>query len=206
MSSKSLPRSVDDNRHDSPERAAKHLCRGFVLHDEGGYEQAVDAFAVADKIWFDVDEETARRSAQAYVDALRAKDEIEEQVANQKQLAYTDWSPVYDALRTRGVTLDINQTYAHFTKQAWKHHKTGDDYWAYILKAQQLVVQAAVGDDDYPHKDSDGLNGYGPEPTLYLVGVECHDCHDSERWEQAVRVMTEYFQQIIRLRGDDDET
>lgn len=182
------------------ERAAEAMVNGFIFHDRGDYEQSIEAFTIADKIHFGVDEETARGAAEGYVNALKAKDELEDYVDTMSDLDSVSWFSVFKPLRKRANALGINTQYAHLTTEAWKQHKIGGDYWTPVLEAQQYVVQAAIDDPEYPHKQSDGRNGYGPEPALYLVSVECHDLHTESRVELGKRIMTEYYKQIIRMR------
>jgi len=180
--------------------AAKAICEGFRLHDQGQYREAIDSFSEADEIWFDVNEQTARKAATAYVDALRLKDEIER---NNELIGLGNWDQVEGAFRRRAEVLGIDTAYAPLVTDAWKAHKVEEDYWTPMLLAQQLVVQAATGNEDYPPKASDAEHGFGPEPTRYLLGVELHDLHTEDRWSEAVANMTTYFERILELRNDD---
>jgi len=180
--------------------AAKAICKGMQEHDRGKYRDAIKSFTVADQIWFGVDEQTARKAATAYVDALRLKDEIEK---HNELIGLGEWDQVERAFRRRANALGIDRGYAVLTTEAWKAHKLEEDYWTPMLLAQQLVVQAATGNEDYPPKDSDAQHGFGPEPTRYLLGVELHHLHEKDRWAEAVENMTTYFERILELRNDD---
>lgn len=204
----SLPR--DHER--SPSYMADRLCAGFVHHDERNREAAVEAFAAVDRLQFaHVDSEAATRAAVGYVDALWAKDAIEascrveassEDSAAQSSgeefdtaaLAGADWSPVEEAFRRRASAVGIDERYAELTTEAWRAHKTGDDYWTPMMHAQCLELRAAIRDPAYPDKPRHGQGGFGPEPARYALGNELHD---TRRWEEAREVMTPYFRFVL---------
>jgi hypothetical protein len=191
-----------ENEHSKQARiAAEAICQGMILHDRREYRGAIDSFTETDVIWFDVDDETARNAATAYVDALRLKDEIER---HNDLIGLGEWDQVEGAFRRRAEALGINRAYAPLTTDAWMAHKLEENYWTPFLLAQQLVVQAATGIEDYPRKESDARHGLGPEPARYLLSVELHDLHDEQRWEEAAANMTTYFETILRLREDED--
>lgn len=199
----------DTDRSASSESVATRLCEGFRHHDERRREAAIDAFTVVDAYQFaHVDRSTARRAATAYVDALWAKDAVEDRHRNgeaedaidREALADADWSAVESALAERAALVGIDPEYAALTTEGWRRHKVGGDYWTPHLRAQELELQAAIQDPDYPGKPRHGGSGAGPEATRYLLGVELHDCR---RWEEARDVMVPYFERIVRSRGGD---
>jgi len=196
-------RLIDDSHSGSSskaETAATAICEGMKLHDEGEYEQAIEEFTTTDAIWFDVPTAVARGGAIGYVEALRSKDRLDDPSTDSPLSNRTLWELVKSSLIARGEILGINRRYGIRTTQAWYQHKTGGDYWTPFLDAQRAVVQAAIDDPQYPRKGSDGTQGYGPEPVVYLLAVELHDLHSTERWKQAQQIMTMYFEQILRLR------
>jgi len=197
---------------DMRERAremASALCRGFVAHDDGDRAEAIEAFSTVDRHQFaHLDEERAREASVAYVDALFAKDDVElEHLRNgdldAESLDATDWGPVLRQFRIRAATAGIDPEYARASATAWRRHKTGGDYWTPMQRAQMLELRAALADPSYPGKPKYGQSGFGPEPVRYVAGVELHDMHSESHWEQAITVMTPYFERI--LRGHDDE-
>jgi hypothetical protein len=194
----------DGARSATPESIATRLCEGFQHHDERRREAAIDAFAAVDAFQFaHVGDATARRAGAAYVEALWAKDAVEDRHRNgaaadaidREALAEADWSAVASALAERAALVGIDPEYAALTTEGWRRHKVGGDYWTPHLRAQELELQAAVQDPDYPEKPRDGEFGAGPEATRYLLGVELHDCR---RWEAARDVMVPYFAAIRR--------
>lgn len=196
--------SADADRSATPESVATRLCEGFQHHDERRREAAIDAFATVDAFQFaHVDRSTIRRAATAYVDALWAKDAVEDRHRNgeaedaldREALADADWSAVESALAERAALLGIDPEYAALTTEGWRLHKVGGDYWTPHLRAQELELQAAIQDPNYPAKSRHGTSGAGPEATRYLLGVELHDCR---RWEEARDVMVPYFEAIRR--------
>lgn len=185
------------------EHMAEQMCRGFIEHDRGDRDAATDAFAAVDERQFrHVDRRDARLAATAFVEALWAKDEIEFQYLTDRTidrdgLREADWSPVRRAFRKRASLLEIDQEYAALKTEAWRRHKTDGDYWTPFQKAQVLELRAALQDPEYPRKAKDGRSGFGPETLRYTLGVELHDMHAAEYWEQAKDVMTPYFERIL---------
>jgi len=193
-------------------RAARHmareLCAGFRYHDRGDRAAAVESFAEVDRRQFArVDGEAARRAAAAYVRALWAKDDLEEEHMEDGRIDPDsirdgDWGAVHAALIDRADAVGMDRAYATATTHAWRSHKANGDYWTPTLRAQLIEFRAATGDDDYPRKPSDGRQGFGAAPVRYLLGVELHDLHGDEHWAEAVRVMEPYYARILRAHGD----
>ena len=184
---------------------AKHLGLGFVHHDERRREAAVEAFAVVDRFQFDhVSAETARLASVAYVDALWAKDRIEDAhrvdgEIDPESLDEADWSDVESAFARRASLVNIDSHYAELSTRAWRRHKTGGDYWTPMQEAQLYELRAALQDPDYPHKLRDGKSGFGPEPMRYVLGIELHDMR---RFEEGLEAMRPYFERILAAHGD----
>jgi hypothetical protein len=198
-------------RDDLARQMAEALCRGFRAHDKQKRGAAVRAFGAVDQHQFaHLDTTAAYDAAEAYVDALWAKDRLEEDhrrddgLLDKEALADLPWLDVYDAFAERAEIVGIHPVYAHESTQAWKFHKTGDDYWTPMLAAQTWELRTAMQNDDYPDKAHHGRSGWGPEPARYLVGVELHDRHTYPDWEQAVAVMTPYYQAILDAHDSDD--
>jgi hypothetical protein len=180
---------------------AEQLCRGFKYHDERRRSESIEAFAEADCRQFEhCPEKTIREASRAYVDALWQKDDVEDSCRvdgriDPDLLDDADWSPVESAFRRRATLLGMDSRYAELSTIAWRRHKTGGDYWTPIKRAQTYELRAALQDPDYPHKPRHGDSGWGPEAARYVVGVELHDMR---RWEEAVEVMTPYFERVLR--------
>lgn len=194
---------------EAAEYMAKQVCLGFQAHDEGDRDGAVDAFFEVDRRQFaHVDDREARAAAAAYVDALWAKDRIEDRhrrdgVLDRQALAEADWGPVAGAFRERAAHVGIDPRYAELSTRAWEHHKTGRDYWTPMVRAQVFELRAALQDPDYPRKPSDGLAGPGPEPMRYALAVELHDMHTEDRWAEAAAVMRPYYGRVLRAHRTD---
>lgn len=196
-------------KQQDPQNAAMHMVMGFVYHDKKERELSERAFAVADRFQFrHVSEETARRSSEAYVDALWEKDRLETDCRVDGELDVAaldeaDWSPVRDAFEQRAELVGIDSRYAELSTVAWRRHKVGGDYWTPMERAQMYELRAALQDPEYPHKLRDGQSGHGPEATRYALGVELHDMR---RFDETVEVMTPYFERIAeRNRAHSDE-
>lgn len=211
MAAAERPDGVErDDGTDRPARyMARELCAGFRYHDRGERAEAVASFHEVDRRQFaHLDDGTALDAAEAYVEALFAKDAVEAPHRRERDgrldrepVADADWSPVRSALADRAAAVGMDPAYAEATARSWRNHKTGGDYWSPMLRAQLVEFRAAIGADAYPDKPSDGLAGAGPEPVRYLLGAELHDLHDPTRWEEALRVMTPYFDRILRAHG-----
>lgn len=206
-------RHPESKANDKPGRKAKRtasymsdkLCKGFIHHDRRERQKSVEAFAAVDRLQFvHLDETTARRAAEGYVDALWVKDEVEESCRvdgelDPEALRAADWSEMTAAFERRADAAGIDPRYAELTTQAWIEHKLGGDYWTPMMHAQMLELRAALQDPTYPDKSRHGRGGFGPEPARYALGNELHD---TRRWEEAREVMTPYFQRILNEHDD----
>lgn len=211
---------ADVDREVRPDHLAEKICEGFVRHDRRDREGAVEAFFEVDRNQFaHIDDDAAREAAEAFVDALWAKDEVERAyvVASESAddpeafddagLAAADWSAVTEHLARRAEVVGMDPEYATATTEAWRRHKTGGDYWTPTMVAQNHEVRAAVGDSgtgrEAPVKNRHGRSGFGHLPARYLVGIELHDMRTEEHWKQAAAVMTPYFAEILAAHGGD---
>jgi hypothetical protein len=187
---------------------AEQVCLGFRAHDRRKRERAVEAFAFVDRHQFaHLDAATARAAAAAYVDALWAKDEVEESCTVDGELDYdalaeADWGSVRMAFAKRASVVGMDPRYARDSTVAWKRHKVGGDYATPMQRAQVYELRAAMGDPGYPDKPHQGQSGFGPEAARYLLAVELHDMHTEGHWEQARDVMIPYFERVLRAHED----
>ncbi|MFP4590720.1 MAG: hypothetical protein ACLFMX_01345 [Halobacteriales archaeon] len=190
---------------------ATQVIRGFQAHDDGRRADAVRAFAAVDAHQFQhLDAGDARLAAEAYVDALFEKDEVEFAYLRNGDidaagLAEADWGTVRNSFRVRAAVADIDPEYAVAATDAWKHHKTGGDYWTPIQRAQMYELRTALQDPSYPDKPRYGRGGFGPEPARYALAIELHDMRDPAYARQAVDVMVPYYTRILREHTHDDD-
>ena len=200
---------------DLAEHAAEKICEGFLMHDRRDREGAVEAFFAVDRLQFaHLDAAAALEAAEAFVDALWAKDAVEAGYVeadgseddpedfDDAGLAAADWRPVADALARRAEVVGMDPAYATATTLAWCRHKTGGDYWTPTLRAQAHEVRAAMGEAGTA-KNRHGQSGFGHLPARYLVGLELHDMRTEAHWKQAAVVMTPYFAEILAAHGGD---
>jgi hypothetical protein len=179
---------------------ADQLGRGFLHHDRRERDAAIEAFAKVDVLQFEhLDEIEAREAAEGYVDALWAKDEVEDSCRadgeiDRDRLAEADWSAVEAGFKRRAEVVGIDPKYAPLTTEAWIKHKIGGDYWTPMMEAQMLELRVALQDPEYPDKPRYGQSGFGAEPARYALGVELHD---TRQYEQGHEAMTPYFQRIL---------
>lgn len=188
-----------------PTEIAASIGVGFVAHDKRERQESVEAFAAVDRFQFrHLNNETAREAAVAYVDALWAKDAVEDSCRtddgfDREALDAADWTPVREAFARRASLVGADTEYAKLSTVAWRRHKTGGDYWTPLQKAQMYELRAALQDPDYPNKLRDGNSGFGPEPARYALGVELHD---TRRYEEGVEAMTPYFERVAAAHDD----
>ena len=196
-----------------PRTAAQALVTGFVAHDNRNREQAIEAFQTVDDFQFPfLSNQATTDAANAYVDALWAKDDVEDEarrgdgVLDPAELATVSYRAVERAFERRARVTGADSQYAVHKKQAWRQHKLGGDYWTPVLHGHRAELRAILRDDDYPHKNRHGLPGFGSLPVLYLFGVELHDTvntHgeiDEKAYSFGIDVVTAYFQRIRRLQ------
>lgn len=195
--------SVDEYGIDRQARyLAEQYCSGFQLHDRRQREESLEAFYTVDRNQFaHLDDDEAFRAAEAYVDALWAKDEIEKRHMSDGEIdaeaiATADYEGVYEALSERAGIVGMDEAYAEHTTAAFQNHKAGEDYWTPFMRAQSIELAVALG-EEYPDKPRGGQSGFGPLATRYLVGVELHDMHSSQAWDEAIRLMTPYYRRIL---------
>ena len=200
---------------DRPTEVAEKICEGFVRHDRRDRDGAVAAFFAVDRAQFaHLEDEDALAAAEAFVDALWAKDAVEAEHVEAAEsgtspesfddagLAAADWSEVAGHLARRAAIVGMDLEYATATTVAWRRHKTGGDYWTPTLCAQAHEVRAAM-DGEEAAKHRHGRSGFGHLPARYLVGLELHDMRTESHWKQAVAVMTPYFAEILDAHGGD---
>ncbi|AZH26798.1 hypothetical protein [Haloplanus aerogenes] len=186
---------------------AGQLGRGFVYHDQRRREAAVKAFAAVDALQFaHLDEDAATEAAEAYVDALWAKDEVEDACRvdgdgriDADGVAEADWSAVEEGFERRAEVAGIDSAYASLTTEAWINHKAGGDYWTPMMKAQMFELRAAMQDPEYPDKPRSGQSGFGPEPARYALGIELHD---TRKFDEGREAMTPYFERVLDAHDD----
>lgn len=197
QNSKTLP--ISELSKAEPREIARQLLLGFKHHDQRNREDAIAAFTNVDRFQFrHVDPETARRASVAYVDALWAKDAVENAHMENGEfdraaLDDADWSPVREAFERRAAAVEIDPAYAELSTVGWRRHKTGGDYWTPLMRAQVHELRTALRNPDYPEKPRYGQSGFGPEAARYALGVELHDLR---LHQQAVQAMVPYFQRI----------
>lgn len=210
QSDQNITASQPSPDEDLPRFMATQICRGFVEHDRGNHAAAHEAFEAVDRLQFPhLEEEHISPAAEAFVDALWAKDNIEFQYLregemDQEGIQNADWSPVRQKFRERAALLEIDPEYAVLKTKAWKRHKAGGDYWTPFLQAQLYELRAALQDPEYGVKPKDGQSGFGPEAHRYVLGVELHDMHTDRHWKQAVQAMIPYFELIVEEQDNDE--
>jgi hypothetical protein len=197
------------DRRERASEMATALCRGFVAHDNGEREEAIEAFSTVDRNQFPkLDDGDVRLAATAFVDALWAKDDIEfrhlsEGEFDRDGIREASYSPVKRELRKRAAIVGADPRYAETKATAWRRHKAGGDYWTPFLRSQIYEVRAAIDEPEYPNKPRSGVSGPGPEPMRYMLAFELHDMRTEAHWKQGIDVMIPYFERILEEHRDE---
>jgi len=201
----------DGSRADDPHATARHLAErlsaGFRAHDKGRREAALEAFHEIDSYQFpDLEAADTRLAAEAFVDALWAKDDVEfgclrNGALQVDDLRTADYSPVKQRLRQRASLIGADPKYAETKAEAWRKHKTGEDYWTPFGWSQVYELRAVLDDPGYPRKPRGGQSGIGPGPMRYVLAFELHDMHTERHWQEGVSVMVPYYVRILESHG-----
>ena len=174
------------------------------------YEAAVEAFAAVDRRQFQyLSEAAVDLAASAFVDALRAKDEVEfgclrDGALQRTAIENADYRRVTGKLRERAAIIGMDAQYAVEKTEAWRRHKAGGEYWTPFARSQVYELRAALSDPDYPHKPRGGQSGFGPEPFRYVLAFELHDMHTERHWREGIPVMVPYYEKILERYGTDE--
>ncbi|MES3517955.1 MAG: hypothetical protein PPP58_09855 [Natronomonas sp.] len=189
---------------------AEMLAKGFKAHDVGDHAEAVEAFTFVDRHQFsELGDENLRLAAEAFVDALEAKDDVElrylrDGTFDQEGLRTADYSEPRQHLRRRAAIIGAEQAYAITKAEAWRKHKAGGDYWTPFVRSQVYELRAALDDPAYPDKPRAGKSGPGPDPMRYMLAFELHDMKTEEHWEQGIEALVPYFSLILEATDDDE--
>lgn len=186
-----------ESLRDAAARLAYTLCTAFIRHDQARYGEAAGCFAEVNIALFPELRDSARNAAQHFTNALRIKDAID--LADDRKIRFADprWAEVYVEFLKYCSALHVPIDYAYHATEFWRHHKGERDYWTHCLAAERIVAERLLGDSSWTTKKSDGRNGFGILPALYLVGVEAHDLHSDAAWDMAQRAMALYFEIIL---------
>ena len=196
----------DETINERARHMAEQICRCFRAHDRQDREAALDAlYAVDERQFPHLDGATTRRASEAYIDALWAKDRVENRCREARgldveQLVDADWGPVREAFAERAAAAGMDERYAEASTLGWYRHKVGGDYWTPLQRAQLDELRAALDAPHYPQKPRYGQSGMGVEAARYTLAVELHDMHTERHWEQAVAVMVPYYRRVLESR------
>ena len=179
-------------------RLARDVLRAYQAHDEGDLASAAASLArVYAALFRDVSADECERAARAYFSALAIKDRIDEEPERTRRLTDPRWGAVYERFLETAEALRLDPRWAYHHHQGFQKHKGELNYWDDLVAAERLFVARVAGDDRWARKRSDGRNGPGPLPFLYMASAECHDLHSREAAELSLAVMTLYFAAIL---------
>lgn len=193
---------ANDNRS-TARYLSEQLAAGFQAHDRGSYSDAVEHFYTIDEYQFgNLGDDKLRLAATAFVEALKAKDEVEFHCLQhgdiqQEAIMDADYSPVRNKLRQRASMIGADSNYAVKKAEAWRKHKAGGNYWTPFGWSQVHELRAALQNPNYPSKPRAGKSGLGPEPLRYVLAFELHDMHTKRHWQQGIEVMIPYYENIL---------
>jgi len=181
----------------------------FLADDEGLQSKAIRYCESVDRLQFQhLNADEVQLASEAYVEALWEKDDLElacmgSGCIQKDGIRDADYSPVRKKLRTRASVIGADQRYAMQKAKAWQNHKSGGDYWTPYQEAQVYELRAALQNPEFPEKPKYGQSGPGPEPMRYALAAELHDMHTDKHHQQAVEVLTPYFQRILEAHTNE---
>ncbi len=185
------------------ENLADQILRAYYEHDLGNLEAAASNLAqVYEALFPDVPVESCQQGAHAYFAALAIKDSIDEEADRSKRLTDPRWSAVYEHFLTTAHALGLDPRWAYHHYQGFQKHKGELEYWQDLMAAERFFLARVLRDDHWQYKRSDGRNGPGPLPFLYMVSAECHDLHSRKAAALSRSIMAIYFTLVL---GDDAE-
>lgn len=185
------PRSLEECRY-----LAKHLAfsivSGFVEHDKGHLDKAVEAFYQVYLYLFpSVGVVRARRAAELFVDACVKQDEIEDHPGHSKTQIVEDsrWNEVKSIFLEQTRILGIPDDYAEKTTNYYRYHGVRDSrYLGYCIDADRIFTTAIIGNDYWAK-----ILG-----SLYVICTDCHDKHDPTGLATGIHFATKYFEIILK--------
>lgn len=180
------------------ERLAADIVAAYVHHDQGQLDRAADKFAsVYQELFPAVGENRARAAARSYVAALAIKDDIDRQADRATRLVDPRWGQVHEQFLATASELDLDPRWAYHHGEGYRKHKGEIDYWPDLIKSEEYFCARAARNPSWLEKRSDGQNGPGPIPFLYMVAAECHDLHNPQAVRLALAAMTLYFTALV---------
>jgi hypothetical protein len=184
------------------ESLAADIVAVFVFHDQGRLHRAAQKLAtVYEKLFPDLGGPRALAAAQSYTAALAIKDAIDEQEDRAQRLVDPRWGQVHERFLETARELGLDPRWAYHHGEGYRKHKGEVEYWSDLIKAEEYFCARAARNPAWQLKQSDGRNGPGPLPFLYLVAAECHDLHSEEAARLAQAAMALYFAALLGESG-----
>ena len=175
-------------------RLAYNVVTGYVEHDRGHLDKAVEAFfQVYLHLFPDVGALRCWRAAELYVQVLVKQDEIENHPGHDSEQITGDsrWADVESHLLGFAKILDIPESYAMNTMNYYRYHGVRDNrYVSYCIESDRIINGRIIG-SDYWSK----ILG-----SLYILLTDCHDKHDPIGLEVGLEFARKYYEIILRAR------
>ena len=187
---------MDEKIYAKAEQIAWFECLGFIEHDKENYELAAKYFSRTYLEAYNISKEKAEEAAKNHVDALKVKDQIDKEKDRRKRFVDHRWKRVCEKLQAMAEALEVEDNFAYHTTEFWRKHKGERDYWSDCFEAQKIFLKSKIK-KEWQEKKSDGRNGAGLLPTLYLASVEGHDLHSDEAWEITKKINALYYYVIL---------
>jgi len=148
-------------------------------------------------LFLDLETEDINKAAQHYVEALRIKDLIDAEPDRATRLTDPRWGEVYQSFLKNAQTLRLDPRWAYHHHAGFQKHKGELDYWTDLMLAERYMLDRILRHSRWREKRSDGRNGPGPLPFLYMVSAECHDLHHPQAAALSLEMMAIYFTVVL---------
>ena len=180
------------------EELAEEVLNAYYEHDQGNLTAAASSLAkVYAALFTDVANHLCVTAAEAYFAALSIKDGIDEQSDRSHRLTDPRWASVYERFLETATILGLDQRWAYHHSAGYQKHKGELEYWHDLIAAEQYFLERVLRDKHWVDKRSDGRNGPGPLPFLYMVSAECHDLHSRKAAILSKSMMAMYFTIVL---------
>lgn len=185
------------------EELAGEILNAYHEHDQGNLDAAAASLAkVYTALFPDVAKHSCMAAAEAYFAALSVKDRIDEEVDRNLRLTDPRWAGVYERFLDTATILGLDRRWAYHHCAGYQKHKGELEYWHDLIAAEQLFLERVLRNKNWVDKRSDGRNGPGPLPFLYMVSAECHDLHSREAAMLSKSMMAMYFTIVLGERAE----
>ena len=180
------------------EQMAEDIVQAYIDHDGLNYKKASHLFAKVFINLFHVDTEVMAKAADAYTEALRQHDLIEDDAAltKEEKLAHRGWIGVRGALNEFCQYLGISDAFAREATEYFRlHGQREGQFVQHLYNADVAFTKAIIGNGvEKPHAVHALLAG------LYLSCVGGHDFHDTLGIKMMKQLVGIYYEFLLTNR------